>query len=109
MADKGLRKSWTIDLTSAAAATFSLTTLFGLILSFPFVGIVLRLGEVFPQEFDQFTFRMESGLLPGVHFLNQAFHLAAGCRLPELNYERSSHDEFRISGSCARSVEISWS
>jgi hypothetical protein len=56
--------------------------------------------EACPEKFDQFVFGEEFGLLPGVYLFHDAFQLVAACDLPKLNYKGSSHDQFRISGSC---------
>jgi hypothetical protein len=69
---------------------------------------LLCVAEVPPEEFNQFVFRKEFGLHPGVYFFHYAFELAAAVGdLPKLNYKGSSRDEFRIRAPCRRDVKIS--
>lgn len=110
IADKGLRRSWTMEVISALESAGSLTVVItALRSSLWWVAWACR-GDAIPQESDQFVFGKEFGLLPGIYFLHQAFQLAAGRGLPKLDYKCSSHDEFRIgasgSSACGYFVEL---
>jgi hypothetical protein len=110
IAVKGLRRSWTIEVISGIESVGSLTIVLAFIRSFPFGVVLLRLSEALPKESNQFVVGKEFGLLPGIYFLNNALQLTGLGEFPKLNYECSSHSEFRIRPSrpCARGflVEI---
>jgi hypothetical protein len=95
-ADNGLSRSWTSDAISGMEPAGSTTVVVRFILAFLVLAASMNVGEAFPQEFNQFVFRMEFGLLSRIHFFHHAFQLAALGDTPKLNYECSSHDEFRL-------------
>ena len=69
---------------------------------------MLCLGEALPEEFDQFVFRKEFGLLASIYFLHDTFQPGVVRGLSQLDYKCSSHDEFRIRLLVLIRVEIPW-
>jgi len=74
----------------------STTVVLRFILAFRVLAASVSVGEAFPQEFNQFVFRKESGLLPGIDFFHHAFKLAVLGDIPKLNYKCSSHGDLRL-------------
>ena len=107
IADNGLRRSWTLDVISGILPTGSTTVVVGVIRSFPVFFALLCVVEAISEEFNQFVFRKEFGLYPGIYFFHYAFELAAFRDLPKLNYKCSSHDESRIRLLALAHVKIS--
>ena len=75
--DKGLRRSWTMDVISATEPARSSKIILTFIPSPLLLAALHRLGEAFPEKRKQFGLGKKSGLLTRIDLLNRARQPAA--------------------------------